>query len=122
MRLLFQFMVIAQSVVNKIALPVHFEFSGRKPFSVLYYCRHFIIARKRKNCVHVIRHQKSQTTMPDQFVVVVCKRADQSVAHFRTAQVILSRWHAFDSDKKPAACCHPLRDGVRQFLANGEIH
>jgi hypothetical protein len=60
--------------------------------------------------------------MPDEFVVVVFHRGKHGVASVCSAQLVLSRRHAFDGDEKPTAVSNPLWNLVREFFADGQIH
>src|SRR5215467_6663685 len=56
---LFQLMVIAQAVIEKIALPIHTMFSSDELFPVLHDRLHSRFTRERKNGMQMIRHEQA---------------------------------------------------------------
>ena len=68
--------MVAQTVIKKVALPVDFLTSGQKSFPVRNCFLHSGLARKSNNGVEMIRHQQHEPAMPDQFCVIV-RNGDQ---------------------------------------------
>jgi hypothetical protein len=61
---LVQFVVIAQAVIEKIALPIHAVLSGGELFPVLHRRFHSRVARKRNDRMQMIWHKQAQPAMP----------------------------------------------------------
>ena len=114
--------MIAQAVVEKIPLPIHAILSSDKLFPVLDGGLHSRFTREADNCMQMIRHKQAQTAMPDESFVVEFHSGEHGVASVRAAQLIFTRRQAVDGDKEPTALGHPLRNGVRQLFADGQIH
>jgi hypothetical protein len=98
---LFEFVMIAQPVVEEIALPIDAMFSSG---------------------VQMIRHKQAQAAMPDESLVIEFHGGEHGVASVCAAQLVFARRHAVDRDKEPAAVGYPLRNCVRQLFADREIH
>ena len=109
-------------MVKKIALPFHAVMRRHEMLPIFHRSFHSRRARKRDDGVQVVRHEQTQAAIPDKFFVIVTHGGQNRVAGFRIAKLIPSRRLAFDGDEKPTALGNPLRDGVRQFAADGQIH
>ena len=92
--------MIPQSVIEKIALPIHAVFPGHKLFPISHCYGHARLARKSKNGMQMVRHEQAQPAMPDEFLVIMLHGCKHRVAGAGLAQLILSRRHALDGDKK----------------------
>ena len=114
--------MVAQAVIEKIALPIHTVFSSDKLLLIPDGRLHARFARKRNNRVQMIRHKQAQTAMPDEWVVIKFHGGQQGIASVFAAQLVLARGYAVNGDKEPTALGYPLRDCVRQFFADGQIH
>src|SRR5262249_53238730 len=114
--------MVAQAVIEKIALPIHAVFSGDELFPVLDGCCHSRFARERHDRVEMIRHKQAQPAMPYESLVIKFHGLERSVASVCAAQLVFARRHAVDSDKEPTALGHPLRNCMRQLFADREIH
>jgi len=117
-----QFVLIAQTMIKEVALPFDSVFDRDKFFPVCNHSFHSRLARERDDGVQMVGHQQTKTAMPNEFVVVVFHRCENGVASVSVAELVLARRHAFDGDEKPTAFGDPLRDGVRQPFADGQIH
>jgi hypothetical protein len=124
---LFEFVMIAQPVVEEIALPIHAMFSSDEFFLILDGRCHSRFTWKRDDCVQMIRHKQTQAAMPDEFLVIEFDGGEHGVANGmarhsvragRQAQLVFARRHAVDRDKEPAAVGYPLRNCVRQLCAD----
>ena len=72
-------MVIAQPVIEKIALPVHAVLSGDELLPVLHRRFHPGVTRERNNCMQMIRHKQAQPAMPDASLVVEFRGREHGV-------------------------------------------
>jgi hypothetical protein len=118
-RFLFQFVVVAQAVIKKIALPINTLISGDEPFPILNGGLHSRLAWKRNNRVQMIRHKQAHTAMPDESLVVELHSGEHGTASVCAAELVFARRHAIDGDKEPTALGYPLWNCVRQRLADG---
>src|SRR5947208_16798002 len=66
---LVQFVMIAQPVVEEIALPIHAIFSSNEFFPVLDGCCHSRLAWERDDSMQMIRHKQAQAAMADESCV-----------------------------------------------------
>src|SRR6266487_5151965 len=119
---LLQLVMIAQPVVEEIALPIHAMFSSDELFPVLDARCHAWFARKRDDRMQMIRHKQAQAAMPDESLVIEFHGGEHGIASVRATQLVFARRHAVDGDKEPTALGHPLWNCVRQLFADGEIH
>jgi hypothetical protein len=103
---LFQFVMVAQAVIEKIALPIHAMVSGDELLPVLNGRFHSRFARERNNGVQMIGHKQAQAAMPNEFLVLKFHSGEHGIASVCAAQLILAR-HAIDGDKEPTALGHP---------------
>jgi hypothetical protein len=86
---LFEFMMVTQAMIEKIALPIHAMFSGQEFLPVPDDCLHSRFARERNDCMKVVGHEQAQSTMPEQFLVVEFHGCEHGIASAGTAQLIL---------------------------------
>ena len=114
--------MVAQAVVEEIALPTHAVFCGNELLPVLDDCCHSRFARERNHRMQMIRHKQTQAAMPDESLVIEFHGSEHSIAGVRTAQLVFARRDAIDGNKEPTALGYPLRNCVRQLFANGQIH
>jgi hypothetical protein len=114
--------MVAQAVVEEIALPTHAIFSGDKLLPVFDGHLHSRFARERNNGMQMIRHQQAQPAMPDESLVIEFHGSEYGIASVCAAQLVFTQRHAVDGDKEPTALGHPLWNCVRQLFANGQIH
>ena len=114
--------MVAQPVIEKIALPIDTMFSSNELFPVLDGCCHSRFTRECHNRVQMIRHKQAQAAMPDESLVVKLHRGEHGIASVCTTQLVFARRHAVDCDKEPTALGYPLRNCVRQLFADREIH
>jgi len=119
---LLQFVMVAQAVIEEITLPIHAMFSGDELLPVLDGRCHSRFARERHDSMQMIRHEDAETAMPDESFVIESDRGEHGIASVCAAQLVLARRHAVNGDKEPATLGHPLRNCVRQFRADGQIH
>jgi hypothetical protein len=100
---LFEFVMIAQPVIKKIALPIHRMFPSDELLPILDSRCHSRFTRERNNCVQMIRHKQTQAAMPDESLViefdggehrVANGRARHSVRAGRQTQLVFARRHA----------------------------
>jgi hypothetical protein len=120
--LLFQFVMVAQAVIEEIALPVHAMMSSDELLPVLDSRLHSRFTRERNNRMQMIRHEQAQAAMPEQFFMVKFHRGKHRGASVLTAQLVFARQYAADGDKEPTAVIDPLWNGVRQLFAAGQSH
>ena len=114
--------MIAQAVIEKIALSIHAMFSGDELLPILDGRCHSRFTRERDDSVQMIRHKQAQAAMSDEFLVVEFHGGEHGIANACAAQLVFTRRNAVDRDKEPAAVGYPLRNCVRQFFADREIH
>ena len=114
--------MVAQAVIEKIALPIHAVFSSHELFPVLNRRFHSRSTRKRNDRVEMIRHKQAKAAMPDESLVIKPHRGKHGVAYGRArhsvragrqAQLVSTRRHAVDGDEEPTALGHPLWNRVR---------
>ena len=86
--LLFQFVMVAQAVIEKIALPVHAMMSSDELLPVLDSRLHSRFARERNNRMEMIRHKQAQVAMPDQFFMVEFHSGKHGGARVQAAQLV----------------------------------
>ncbi len=106
-------MIIAQAVIEKIALPMNGMISGNELLPVLDGRLHSRFARERNNGVQMIRHKQTQAAMPDESLVVEFHGGEHGIASACAAELVFARRHAVDGDKEPTSLGHPLRNCVR---------
>ena len=107
---LFEFVMIAQPVVEEIALPIDTMFSGDELFPIRDgYC-HSRFARERHDRVQMIRHKQAQAVMPDESLVVEPHRGEHGIANVCAAQLVFARRHAVNRDKEPAPRRLPIAE------------
>jgi len=105
--------LIAQTVIKEIALPIYAMFSSAELFPVLDGCRHSGFTRKRDDCVQMIRHQQTQSAMPNASFMVELHRFEHTIADVCAAQLVLPARHAVNGDEKPTTVGYPLWNRVR---------
>ena len=115
-------MMIAQAVVEEIALPR----------DTLCACQKFLpvrddgfqtgFERKSDEGVQMIRHEQQQPAIPDQALMIPGCCGKYGVTDVRAAKMVLVARLAIDGDEEKAAFRNPLRDLVWQAFADGEIH
>src|SRR5882724_3173853 len=112
---LVQFVMVAQAVIAKIALPIHAMFSGDELFPVLDGCCHSRFARECHDRVEMIRHKQAEAAMPEESLVVEPHRSEHGIANGRArhsvraglrTQLVFARRHAVNGDKEPTALGH----------------
>ena len=118
----FQFVMIPQAVIEKIALPLHAMFSRNELLPIVDGRLHSWFTWDGNDRVQMIRHQQTQTTVPDEPLVIELHGGEHSVPGIGSVQLILAAGDAVDSDKEPTAVGHPLRNCVRQLLADRQVH
>ena len=121
-RFLFEFVMISQAVIEKIALPTDAELSRHEFFPVPHSRLHSRFAREGNDRMQMIRHQQAQAAVPDESLVVELHGGEHSVAGIGSAQLILAARDTVDGDEEPTGLGHPLRNCVGQFSADGQIH
>jgi hypothetical protein len=114
--------MVAQAVIEKIALPIDAMLSGDKLLLVLDRCCHSRFPRERDDSMQMIRHKQAQAAMPDESLVIEFEGGEHGIASVCAAQLVFTRRHAVDGDKEPAALGHPLWNRVRQLLAHRQTH
>ena len=62
--------MIAQAVIEKIALPIHAMFSGDELLPILDGRCHSRFTRERDDSVQMIRHKQAQAAVPDESLVI----------------------------------------------------
>src|SRR5947207_12696659 len=67
---LFEFVMIAQAVIEEIALPIHRMFPSDELLPILDGRCHSRFTRERDDCVQMIRHKQTQAAMPDESLVI----------------------------------------------------
>ena len=105
--------MVAQAVIEKIALPIHAMLSGNEFLPVLDGCCHPRFARERNDRVEMIRHKQAQATMPDESFVIEFHGGEHGIASVCATQLVFARRHTVDSNKEPAALGHPLWNCMR---------
>jgi hypothetical protein len=119
---LFQFVMVAQAMIEEIALPINAVFSCNELFPVLDGCCHSRFTWECHDCVQMIRHKQAQAGVPDESLVIESDRGEHGIASVCTTQLVFARRHAVDRDKEPTPFGHPLWNCVRQLFADREIH
>ena len=105
--------MVAQAVIEKIALPLLAMLSRDELLSVPDGRLHSRFARKRNNRLQMIAHKHAQAAMSAQSLVVEFHGGEQGIASFCAAELVLARLHAVDGDKELTSLGHPLRNRVR---------
>ena len=106
-------MMVAQAVLEKIALPIDAMFSRDELLPIPDGRLHSRFARERNNGVQMIRHKQTKAAMPDESLVVEFHGGEHGIASFCAAELVFAGRHAVDGDKKPTSLCHPLRNRVK---------
>jgi hypothetical protein len=73
-------MMVAQPMIEKIALPIHAMFSGDKLLPVPDRRLHARFVRKRDDRVQMIRHKQAEAAMPDESLVIEFHRSEHGIA------------------------------------------
>lgn len=81
--------MIAQRLVEEIALPIHAMFSSDELFPILDGRCHSRFTWKRDDCVQMIRHKQTQAAMPDEFLVIEFDGGEHGIASVCAAQLVL---------------------------------
>lgn len=121
-RLFLQLVMVAQPVIEEIPLPCHPELDRHKFFPIRNERFQTRFTRESDDGVQMVGHEQAEAAMPEKFIMVVRHRRENTIANPGLAKLVFARRHAFDGDEKAAAFRHPLRDGVRQFFTDGQIH
>ena len=82
--------MIAQPMIEKIALPIHPMFSSNELFPVLDGRCHSWFTPERNNRVHMIRHKQTQAAMPDESLVIEFDRCEHGIANVCAAQLVFA--------------------------------
>ena len=93
--------MVAQAVIEKIALPIHAMISSDELLPVLDDRLHSRFARERNNCVQMIRHKQTQAAMPDDSLVIKFHGGEHAIASGCVAQLVFARRYAVVGDKGP---------------------
>jgi hypothetical protein len=86
----FEFVMVAQAVIEKIALLVHAIMSSDELLPVLDSRLHSRFARERNNRMEMIRHKQAQAAMSDQFLMVEFHSGEHGGASVRAAQLVFA--------------------------------
>jgi hypothetical protein len=119
---LFEFVMVAQAMIEKIALPIHAMFSSDELLPILDGRCHSRLAWECDDCVQMVWHKQTQAAMPDESLVIEFDGGQHGIAGVCTTQLVFVRRHAVDRDKELAAVGYPLRNCVRQLFADKHIH
>jgi len=114
--------MVAQAMIEEIALPIDTMFSSDELFPVLDGCCHSWFAGECHYRVQMIRHKQTQAAMPDESLVIKFHGLEHGVASLYAAQLVFAWWHAIDGDKEPTPLGDPLWNYVRQLFTDREIH
>ena len=104
--------MVAQAVIDNIALPLLAMLSRDELLPVPDGRLHSRFTRKRNDGVQMIRYKRAPA-MPARSLVVEFHGGQQGIASFCAAELVLARRHAVDGDKEPTSLGHPLRNCVR---------
>jgi hypothetical protein len=115
-------MMVPQSMIEKIALPIDTASSSGEFFPMLDRRCHSGFPREGDDCVQVIWHEQTKAAMPSKFLMVMLKSTKDSIAFEVLAELVLTGWDAFNRDKEPTTFLHPLWNGMRKFLTPDESH
>ncbi len=77
--------MVAQAMIEEIALPIHAMFSGHILLPVLNRCCHSGFVREGEDGVQMIRHEQAQPAVPRELFVIVSNRCQHSIADVRAA-------------------------------------
>jgi hypothetical protein len=110
---LFQFVMIAQAVIEEIALPIHAMFSSNELFPVLDGRCPSWFARKCHDRVQMVWHKQAETAVPDESLVIESHSGEHSLAEIRATQLVFAWRHAVDGDKEPTTLGDPLWNCMR---------
>ena len=86
---------------------------GQVPLPVGHDLFHARFSGEGNHAVHMVRHEKDEPAVPDQMLVMMRRRGQNSVAYPRPTQVVLAPRLAIDRDEEETPLRHPLRDLVR---------
>jgi hypothetical protein len=90
--------VIAQAMIEEVSLPFDFLMYGQEVFPVRYSSLHACVLRKSNNGVEMIRHEKHESTMPRELLVIVRRRSKDGIAGIGAAELIETTSFAVDCD------------------------
>jgi len=82
-------MMVAQAVLEKIALPIHAMFSRDELLPIPDGRLHSRFARERNNGVQMIRHKQTKAAMPDESLVVEFHGGEHGIASLCAAELVL---------------------------------
>jgi hypothetical protein len=88
---LFQFIVIAQAVIEKVALAIYAMLSGDELFPVLHRRFHSRFARKRNDRMQMIWRKQAETAVPDESLVIESHSGEHTLADARATQFTPAR-------------------------------
>jgi hypothetical protein len=91
--------MVAQAVIEKIALPIHTVFSSDKLLPIPDGRLHSWFAWKRNDRVQMIRHKQAHTAMPDESLMIKFHRGQHGIASVCAAQLVLARRYAVNGIK-----------------------
>jgi hypothetical protein len=78
--------MVAQAVIEKIALPIHAMLSGDELLPVFERPFHSWFAPERNDRMQVIRHKQAQPAMPDESLVVEFHSGQHGVPSLSAAE------------------------------------
>jgi len=90
--------MVAQTMIEEIALPIHAMFRGHKLLPVLNHRCHSRLAWKGNDGVQMVRHEQAHTAMPHELLVIVLYRCQHSIAYLGAAQLVLTSRHTVNGD------------------------
>jgi len=116
------FVMIAQTVVEEISLPIDLRFGGEEMFPVGEDCFHRRFAWKRNDGMEVIRHEEHQSAVPRAFLVVVRGSGEHGIARAGSTDRVGASRLAVDRDEEERTFRDPRRNLVRKSCALRPVH
>src|SRR5947207_13062316 len=89
-RFLFQFVMVAQAMIEKIALPIDAMLSSNELFPVRDGSCHSWFARECHDRVKMVRHKQAETAVPDESLVIKSDSGEHSLADVCATQLVFA--------------------------------
>ena len=91
-------MVIAQAMIEEVSLPFDFLMYGQEVFPVRCGSLHAGALWKSNNGVKMVRHEKHESTMPGELLVIVRRRGKDGIAGACPTKLVCSTSVTVDCD------------------------
>ena len=98
-------LIIAQSMIKEVALPIHGEMASSVTFPASNRFLHSHFRSESSEQVQVIRHEDEQGNTPFVLRVIISDGSEQFFPHIIVAELIFSLWLATEGDKENGVGC-----------------